>query len=175
METMNKAQAQALFAERAILIGSVDAIPEKTVAELFGEAAVAHAHTLDNGGELCNAYGVGDYTAPYLTLSGFMRAVTYHNIRKLETQQKELVEGWEAFTQDDYNGLVWGLYNQWLDDTKTASEGDKAEARRVKDHFAEIMGISTDSPAALAYSFFWAGVGKGIEVFSTITGEGARA
>jgi len=172
METMNKAQAQALFAERAILIGSVDAIPEKTVTELFGEAAVAHAHTLDNGGELCNAYGVGDYTAPYLTLSGFMRAVTYHNIRKLETQQKELVEGWEAFTQDDYNGLVYALFGKWLDE---GGDKDKEEARRVQARYAEIEGIPEDSPAALAYSFFWAGVGKGIEVFSKITGEGAGA
>lgn len=88
MEQLNKAQAQALFEEKAILIGGGDAIPEQTVAELFGKAAVAHAHTLDQaGGRYCNAYSVGDYTAKYLTLSGFLRAVTYNNIRKLESQQ----------------------------------------------------------------------------------------
>ena len=94
MDKLNRAQAQALFEEKAILIGGGDAIPEETVVELFGEAAVAHAHTLDKaGGSYCNAYGVGDYTAPYLTLSGFLRAVTYHNIRKLESQHKELAGG----------------------------------------------------------------------------------
>ncbi len=175
MEKLNKAQAQALFAERAILIGGSDAIPEETVKQLFGDAAVAHAHTLDNDGELCNAYGIGDYTAPYLTLIGFMRAVTYHNIRTLETEQKELVEGWDAFTKDDYNGLVWGLFEQWTAALKTATAEDVEEARRVKARYAELEGVPEDSPAALAYSFFWAGVGKGIEVFSKITGEGARA
>lgn len=42
------------------------------------------------GGSYCNAYGVGDYTVPYLTLSGFLRAVTYHNIRKLETERESV-------------------------------------------------------------------------------------
>ena len=89
MDKLNRAQAQDLFEEKAVLIGGGDAIPEETVAELFGEAAVAHAHTLDKaGGSYCNAYGVGDYTVPYLTLSGFLRAVTYHNIRKLETERE---------------------------------------------------------------------------------------
>lgn len=94
MDKLNKAQAQALFEEKAILIGDRDAIPEQTVAELFGEAAVDHAHALERAGErYCNAYGVGDYTAHYLTYGGFLRAVTYHNIRKLESQLKELAEG----------------------------------------------------------------------------------
>lgn len=65
MEQLNKAQAQALFEEKAILIGGGDAIPEQTVVELFGEAAVAHAHTLDKaGGSYCNAYGVGGLYSP---------------------------------------------------------------------------------------------------------------
>ncbi len=173
MEQLNKAQAQALFEEKAILIGGGDAIPEQTVVELFGEAAVAHAHTLDKaGGSYCNAYGVGDYTAPYLTFSGFLRAVTYHNIRKLESQQKELVEDWDAFTKDDYNGLVYSLYLQWAGDLKSKTAEDVEEARRVQARFAELEGVDTDSTAAIAYSFFWAGVGKGIEAFSKITGAG---
>ena len=49
---------------------------------------------------------------------------------------------------------------------------DNAEGLRVKAHFAEISGVSEDSPAAIAYLFFWAGVGKGIEAFSKITGAG---
>lgn len=173
MDKLNKAQAQALFEEKAILIGGYDAIPGETVVSLFGEAAVAHAHTLDKtGGEMCNAYGVGDYTAPYLTLKGFLRAVTYHNIRKLETEKKELTESWEAFTKDDYNGLVWGLYQQWAGDLENATSEGREEALRVKARFAELENVDPDSPAALAYSFFWAGVGKGIEVFSKM-GAGA--
>ncbi len=88
METLNKAQAQRLFEEKAILIGGGDAIPEQTVLELFGADAVAHVHRLNKeSGSYCNAYGVGDYTAPYLTFNGFLRAVTYHNIRKLEPEK----------------------------------------------------------------------------------------
>lgn len=173
MDKLNKAQAQALFEEKAILIGGYDAIPEETVVSLFGEAAVAHAHTLDKtGGEMCNAYGVGDYTAPYLTLKGFLRAVTYHNIRKLETEKKELAESWEAFTKDDYNGLVFAAYCQWADELKDATNEDREEALRVQARFAELEGVEPDSTAAIAYSFFWAGVGKGIEIFSKI-GAGA--
>lgn len=101
-----------------------------------------------------------------------MRAVTYHNIRKLESQQKELVEGWDAFTKDDYNGLVYSLYLQWAGDLKSKTAEDVEEARRVQARFAELEGVDTDSTAAIAYSFFWAGVGKGIEAFSKITGAG---
>ena len=98
MDKLNRAQAQALFEEKAILIGGGDAIPEQTVVELFGKDAVAHAHTLDKaGGSYCNAYGVGDYTAPYLTLSGFLRAVTYHNIRKLERPAERACRGLGRF------------------------------------------------------------------------------
>jgi len=172
MDKLNKAQAQALFEEKAILIGGYDAIPEETVVSLFGEAAVAHAHTLDKtGGEMCNAYGVGDYTAPYLTLKGFLRAVTYHNIRKLEAERESVGEH-EEFTQDDYNGLVWSLYLRWADELKDATSEDREEALRVKARYAELENVDPDSPAALAYSFFWAGVGKGIEVFSKM-GAGA--
>jgi len=173
MEQLNKAQAQALFAERAILIGGGDAIPEQTVVELFGKEAVAHAHTLDKaGGSYCNAYGVGDYTAPYLTLSGFLRAVTYHNIRKLESQQKELVESWDAFTKDDYNALVYSMYVQWAGELEDKTAEDVEEARRVQARFAELEGVAEDSPLAIGFSFFWAGVGKGIETFTKITGAG---
>lgn len=42
----------------------------------------------------------------------------------------------------------------------------------MKAHFAEISGVDKDSPAAIAYLFFWAGVGKGIEAISKITGAG---
>ena len=174
MDKLNRAQAQALFEEKAILIGGGDAIPEETVVELFGEAAVAHAHTLDKaGGNYCNAYEVGDYTAPYLTVSGFLRAVTYHNIRKLETERESVGGDNETFTQDDYNGLVYALYEQYLDGLEDKDNEDNAEGLRVKARYAEINGVDEDSPAAIAYLFFWAGVGKGIETATKIMGAGA--
>ena len=180
MDKLNKAQAEALFAEKAILIGTRDAIPEETVVELFGEAAVAHAHTLDGQNwKLCSLYGIGEYQQRYLTLNGFLTACTYNNVHALELEsqrkekeERELIEGWDAFTQDDYNGLVYSLYLQWVDDLGGKTAADKEEARRVQARFAELEGIDRESPAALAYSFFWAGVGKGIEAFTKITGAG---
>lgn len=82
MEKLNKAQAAALFEANAFLFGSIDAVPEETVIDLFGEDAAEHVKS-QGMGRLINGYGVGDYTATYYTFEGFMRAATYHNIKKL--------------------------------------------------------------------------------------------
>ena len=87
MKKLNKAQAQALFEEHAILIGGRDAIPEETAVELFGEEAVEHAHTLNGQSyELCNVYGIGHYQQGYLTLQDFLTACSYSNFHELERE-----------------------------------------------------------------------------------------
>ena len=83
---MNKAQATALFEEHTILFGDIDAVPEQKAADLLGRAAVEFAHRMDGSSrvKLWNGYGNGEYTAYYLTLAGFLVAVTYNNVSELE-------------------------------------------------------------------------------------------
>lgn len=87
MKKLNRAQAQALFEENAILFGDRDAVPEKTAAALLGQAAIDYVLWEDRTGTgghkgYWNAIGMNDYIKPlvkYITLSGFLRAVTYNN------------------------------------------------------------------------------------------------
>ena len=82
------------------------------------------------------------------------------------------MRGGTDFTQDDYNGLVYALYEQDVDGLGDDTNEDNAEGLRVKAHCAEISGGDEDSPAAIGYLFFWAGVGKGMEAISKIMGAG---
>ena len=94
LNKLNKAEAENLFRENAILIGSADVIPEHEAIEILGEESVGYAQYLGRNqkGRFCNAYGIGSYSALYLTLEGFMCAVTYRNIRILEEEAKAAAE-----------------------------------------------------------------------------------
>lgn len=82
-ETISKAQAAQLFAENAVLFGRVDGVPEKVATGLFGLSAVAFAKGQQNAGTTFNGYGIGDYTAWYLTEYGFYIAATYCNVERI--------------------------------------------------------------------------------------------
>lgn len=89
MNKLNKLQAEILFDERAIFIGNADVIPEQEAADLLGEAAINHVkHLARTIRGLCNGYGIGTYTAQYITLNGFLHAVSYHNVSILEKEAK---------------------------------------------------------------------------------------
>lgn len=86
MKKMNKAQAQALFEENAILFGDRDAVPKATVTALLGQAAVNYVLWADTAGSgrkgYYNGIGMNEHIKPlieYITLAGFMQAVTYNN------------------------------------------------------------------------------------------------
>lgn len=89
---MNKAQAVALFEEHAILMGDTDAVPTTTAAALLGQTAVDYVLWEDKLGSgrhkgYWNGIGMNDYIKPliyYLTLAGFLRAVTYNNAKLTE-------------------------------------------------------------------------------------------
>lgn len=85
---MNKAQAESLFAQHAVLFGSRDGIPERAAVALLGCDAVAFAKRMGTSSPvtLWNGYGNGSYTANYLTLAGFLIAVTYNNVTDLQRQ-----------------------------------------------------------------------------------------
>lgn len=88
--SLSKAQADALFAEECILIGSRDVISEFRMVELFGEwlASWAEEHSehegLLQGGQdynsYCSVFGSEAHEIRYFTITGFYKAVTHHNI-----------------------------------------------------------------------------------------------
>lgn len=82
-ETISKAKAAQLFAENAVLFGQADGVPEQAATELFGFAAVDFAKRQQNAGLTFNGYGIGDYTAWYLTEYGFYIAATYRNVERI--------------------------------------------------------------------------------------------
>jgi hypothetical protein len=82
-ETISKAKAAQLFAENAVLFGRADGVPEQAATELFGFAAVDFAKRQQNAGLTFNGYGIGDYTAWYLTEYGFYIAATYRNVERI--------------------------------------------------------------------------------------------
>lgn len=83
---MNKTQALELFEREAVLFGEVEGIPEARATALLGAEAVQFAHRMDatNRSYLFNGYGIGNYTAMYITLQGFYIAVTYNNVASIE-------------------------------------------------------------------------------------------
>lgn len=78
----NKSDVDMLFNKVKVLIGSIDAAPEYAVKDLFGESAVDFAKRL-GAGENFSGYGIGDYTANYLTYKGFQTAATFVNVKEI--------------------------------------------------------------------------------------------
>lgn len=93
---LNKEQAVMLFDKYAILLNTFDAVPEETVARLFGDEAVEFVERMDKTerGNLRGLYGNGKHTISFITLKGFLKAVTYYNINRLfmECDIKEYLE-----------------------------------------------------------------------------------
>ena len=87
--TINKVQATKLFAGNSVLFGQANGIPERTATELFGADAVAFAKRQRDGEIVFNGYGIGGYTAEYLTEYGFYLAATYCNVKHLEALERE--------------------------------------------------------------------------------------
>lgn len=91
-KTINSDEVKALFEKESVLFGSTDGIPRYRAIEIFGSAAVEFAERMQNrdlGRLTSNGYGIGDYTAYYLTKTGVEIAATFANvsaIRDIEAQ-----------------------------------------------------------------------------------------
>ncbi len=83
MDILNKLQADELFRREAVLIGRDDVIPEFKAVELFGEKAVSFAKT---GNGNWNAFGVSDFNLGYLYYTGFLAAVSFHNVEQMKAR-----------------------------------------------------------------------------------------
>lgn len=87
-KTVSKARASQLFAENAVLFGRNDGVPESTVISLFGTDAVEFAKQSEGTGITFNSYGIGKYSANYLTERGFYLAATYSNVECIHKAEK---------------------------------------------------------------------------------------
>lgn len=88
--TINKEKAAALFAENAVLFERRDCVPENVAAGLFGSLAVEFAKRFESKDFItANGFGIGDYTAMYLTEYGFNVAATYHNVEYLQDLEQQ--------------------------------------------------------------------------------------
>ncbi len=89
---LNSKQVDQLFQQNAVLIGNADNIPEYRAVELFGKKAVDYVMSTNCRNGYYNAYGIGNYDAPYLTYRGFQAAATYVNIREIEARKSAKTE-----------------------------------------------------------------------------------
>ena len=94
---MNKAQAEELFRNNAVLFGDHDGIPMPKAVELLGDKAVQFIAQMERNGThpgcYRKGYGNGEYTAMYLSSEGFFAAVTWNNINELQQLYKFMKEG----------------------------------------------------------------------------------
>ena len=63
-----------------------------------------------------------------------------------------------------YNGIVYSLFEEWIDDMRTATETEKRREQEVMTRFATINGAKRESPFAIMFMGFRAGIGKGLEL-----------
>lgn len=70
--------------------------------------------------------------------------------------------------KDNYNAILYCLFNEWIDEIEEASETEKQEVQEVMKHFAKIEGVKRESPLAMMFIGFGAGVTKGIELVTRI-------
>lgn len=83
----NLSEIKKLFEREAVLFGARDGVPEYRAVQLLGADAVEFAKRLPGGNS--NGYGIGDYTAYYLTESGFYAAATYRNVKEIKQEEHQ--------------------------------------------------------------------------------------
>lgn len=80
---INKVAATKLFDDNSCLVGDRDVIFESVARELLGGESIEFAKRMCTKTERrFNGYGIGDYTACYLTQKEFFLAITYLNVKK---------------------------------------------------------------------------------------------
>lgn len=70
----------------------------------------------------------------------------------------------------DYQ-IVRSLFEEYANEMAECSEAERAEERKVVARFAESEGVTAESPYAMIFMGFWAGVGKGLELADRMSGN----
>lgn len=78
----NSAQVKELFEKEAVLFGIRDGVLVERATELFGSKAIDFASKVAK--DWINGFGVGNYTAYYLTFAGFQQAASFANVEEIE-------------------------------------------------------------------------------------------
>lgn len=76
---LNKAEADDIFRENAILFEDDDGVLASKAEELFGREAVAFVRKLGGGGEYIRPAFLATRDTEYLTLAGFRQAAGFRN------------------------------------------------------------------------------------------------
>lgn len=84
VDLRNLEQAEKMYSIHAVLFGDREGVPLFVAEDTLGFEAVHFVRKLnaDNRG-LINGYGIGNFTAEYLTKRGFMTAVTFLNVNAI--------------------------------------------------------------------------------------------
>ena len=90
METLNKNQAMLLFEQEAVLVEKKDVVPLNRAKALFEKDIIETIYKIENSGIYWNTYSTYGLDLTYLTLSGFLAAVSYNNIKHLGTRSEVL-------------------------------------------------------------------------------------
>lgn len=129
---MNEEQANALFAEHAMLIGMTDRVPYHVAVELFGEEAAtfARTETYKNGSnEWYGGIEINGNGFYYLTQKGFKACIAYLNCmscmeaniaqqKKIQADNQKDDERTEAIT-----GIMELLHSESSDMIRHDNEG----------------------------------------------------
>lgn len=97
---LNKQQAEALFAQECILLGSENVVPIARTVELFGRSCAEWIESgiglgcYLRGGYHYNMWSAGGANVHYLTYSGFQQAVSWHNCRLFSQRPTEGSTAW---------------------------------------------------------------------------------
>lgn len=68
-----------IFNKEKVFISTRDVMPESTALKIFGKDAIAFVRRAG----YCSGFGIGDYTATYLTYEGVQIAATFCNVEEL--------------------------------------------------------------------------------------------
>lgn len=78
---LSSTQVKELFEKEAVLFGVRDGVLTERATELFGSKAIDFASKAAE--DWIGGFGVGNYTAYYLTFAGFQQAASFANVEEI--------------------------------------------------------------------------------------------
>jgi len=137
--TLNRQQAEALFAENAVVMSGKDVIYDYKIAELFGRECCVWAEAcMRDGGYLDDDYSAfGSVHCMFFFKSGFNKLVSWHNDRISSAEYKASAGGqiWDELWTARRARLA--ALDAEEERKREERKAKRAEARRAKQAAAE--------------------------------------
>lgn len=73
--------------------------------------------------------------------------------------------------KDIINGIIYGLYEEAIDELDKQTEAERADYNAVLDRFAELEGAQKKSPYVMMYAGFYLGAVKGLDLVRRMESE----